>query len=153
MVTNEDSENAGGFSERTSTVIQYVLIVMVIIASVLTQYVSPYFTITTVIILLVILVIFLIFKDRHATERYKAKLKQQEDMERQRQWNETTRELTTHSVGQGTIRNAKFAMCQAILSIFEESSRDTTLTDQQREFYREAIKRIRDVQQTVMQIW
>ncbi len=152
-IPTEDPEKFGGLSDNAARAIEAVLAALVIVASVLTVYISPYFTISAVIILVLILVAFLTAKDRHATERYKAKLNQQLEIERGRQWNESTGRLTIQSAEQGSLRNAKFAMCQAIITILEESARNMTLSEQERDFYKKAAKRVKDMQQTVLQIW
>jgi Flp pilus assembly protein TadB len=75
--SEQDPEKSGGLSENTSRVIEAILTALVILSGVLTVYISPYFTITAVIMLVLILVGFLTAKDKHATERYKARLNQQ----------------------------------------------------------------------------
>jgi hypothetical protein len=153
MVSTEEPEKSGGFGENVSRAIEGILTALVIISSLLTTVISPYYTISVTVILVVLLVVFLIMKDKRATERYKAKLQQQLEIERSRQWNEGTLKITQQTAEQASIRGAKFAMCEAIITAFQESAKDAGLSKEEREFYEKAIKRLKDMEQTVVQIW
>ena len=114
---------------------------------------NPYVVVLVGLVLYAIFMFSLIKRKGGEDRRFSDLLKAQVEVERSRQWNESNRPLLEQSANQGATRNAKFAMCQAIISAFEESARDQQLSEQERELYKIAIKRIKDMQHTVMQIW
>jgi len=121
-------------------------------STILTAYVSPYYTISIATILVVTLIVFLTLKNRYSTERYKAKLQQQLEIERSKQWHESTDPLLDQSSKAGAIRNGKFAMCQAIIGALEESIRDETTPKQEKKTCEKVIARIKDMEKAVLQI-
>jgi short subunit fatty acids transporter len=153
MASNGASEKAGVYSETASRAIEVILLALTIIASSLTTIISPYFTITVAVILAALLIVYLMMKDKRSTERYKAKLQQDLEKERNKQWNESTKITLDQSSKAGAIRNAKFAMCQAIIEAFQESVNDPHLPELEKKVYDKVITRIRDMEKAVMQIW
>jgi len=153
MASDGASEKTGVFSETASRAIEMILLALTILASYLTTIISPYFTITVAVVLAALLIMYLMMKDKRSTERYKAKLQQELEKERSKQWNESTKITLDQSSRAGAIRNAKFAMCQAIIQAFQESLNDPRLPENEKKVYKKVITRISDMEKAVMQIW
>ena len=86
-------------------------------------------------------------------ERYKLELSQKAELEKHRMWEESNRPLLQDSADKGAIRNTKFAMCMAIIEAFQKSVNDNALSQKERELWQKATKRVKDMQDAIMQIW
>jgi len=149
---DNDEEKIGGFSATVSKIAQGILAVLVILSTVLTVYqdISPYYTVTIATILVVTLTVFLTLKNRYSTERYKAKLQQQLEIERNRQWHKSNEPLLDQSSKIGAVRNGKFAMCRAITDSLKESIKDPATTKEEKDVYEKVIKTIKDMEKVVL---
>ena len=145
----DEEEKFAGLSDTVSRIIEAILGALVIISTVLTTYVSPYYTISIATTLVITLVVFLSLKNRNSTTRYEAKLKQELEIERSRQWNESNKPLLTESANIGSVRNAKLGMCQAIIMAFQESMKDSAISEDEKKVLGKVIQRIQDMEKAV----
>jgi hypothetical protein len=147
-----EEERFAGLSETVARVLEAILAVIVVMSAILTKYISPYYTISTATVLVITLAVFLTLKNKYSTERYKAKLQQQLELERHRLWTESNKPLLEQSSSAGTARMAKFSMCQTIIDVLQETVNNPLTPKRERETYSKIIGRIRDMQHAIMQV-
>lgn len=115
---------------------------------------NPYVAIVVGLFLYVGFMVSMLKRKGAEDKRFSELLKAQMELEKHKIWVSTNvRPLTEDSMRSGEMRNAKFAMCEAIIQAFQETINDKMISEENRKIYQEAVKRIRDMQKSVIQIW
>jgi hypothetical protein len=109
-----------------------------------------YFSVVIGLILYIIFMASLIYRkhtsDKLQLETLKAQLAKEEKTNNTKIFWDANKGDITETIKKSIERNARWNACDAIIRLFEQLAKDESLSQQEREFYTKAIKRIKEVQ-------
>jgi hypothetical protein len=107
---------------------------------------DPYFIVTIGLILYGALLASIFYR-KHVDDKFSlAQLKRAEELEKTRMWHEQNRPMLDHAGKEAAERMARERTYMSVISVFEDTVKDTTRSDQERAIYSEIVRRLKDMQ-------